>query len=163
MLTKEEIKKHNKRQHRINKVIWRRIKKKIMPIIKSILKFIGWAVLFVIILSLAEPNEEIPFWIITTLYIALIINLITDNSNYKSWQQQAKNNDFYNRFCSEWHPSIFWKLFVFWFALKYFEFAGFVSAYLFVYCMDLWDRRYITHNIKHDLILEELSKLKDKK
>ena len=146
------------RQQRINKVILKRIKKKLLAISKLILKVIGWALLFGIILIFSEPEIEKPLWIIATIYITLIINFVIDNKNYREWQKTPNVNSFNRRFCTEWHPSIFGKLVVFWFALKYFDLFGFIISFLFVYCMDLWDRRYITNNIKNDMILEELLK-----
>ena len=162
-IEKEKIKKFL----RILKIHFYLFKKNIKKPLQQFLKFfascIGGLIVFKIICISASydsyDESAIPFWVVVLFYIGLIINHIGIKQLYKNWEQQAEYNEFQKRFCQEYKPKIFDDLICFWLGLKFFNTPLFICL-IFALCInDTWNRRYITNNIKHDLILEKLNKI----
>lgn len=143
---------------RWSRVYFRTLKhilKRIKPLLSFILKVILWLILFGAILFFTNYTEEkIPFYIVFCAYIFLVTNYYSLKNNYKIWQESE--SEFYKRFCEKWHPTILGYLFVFAFGIMYFDLFQFILFMFIAYCMELWDRRFITNEIKQDLILEKL-------
>lgn len=148
----------NVRYKRIKKRIWKALK----PSLIFILKLFGWAILFAILCLLASYdfyyNDNINGWLVISIYIWVILSHRSDKVNYKAWQEKAKYSEFDKRFCELWRPSLIGYLFAFWIGLKFCNNFEFILIMLTANCYDLWTRRYLTNNIKNDLILEELQK-----
>lgn len=154
--------------YQILKIRLYKFRKRLWRIIKSFLLFImklaGWLILFAIICYVASydsnSDNAIPFWLVGGLYFALILNYFSLKRSYENWKYYAKDDEFYKCFCQEYSPRIFEDLLCFCLALKYFDTSMFI-CFIFALCLkDIWDRRYITNNIKHDLILAKLKNLK---
>lgn len=147
-----------KNLNKIKKTIYNILK----PILSFILQLIGWGILFGLICMLASYNtydSKVDLWIAILIYIWTTLSHKCNKINYKTWQEKAKTDDFYNYFCSEWKPHVSGYLVAFWFGLKFCNNFEFIIIMIMSYCLDLWDRRYITQNIKQDMILKKLKRL----
>ena len=137
----------------------RKTREIIKPVLLYILKFFGWIFLLIILCLLAGYNtydNNISIGLVIFCYIFIIITYRGEIKSFKDWQQLAEKNEFYQKFCNQWQPHILGYLFVFWIGLKFCNNFEFIALILFSYCFNIWDRRYITHDIKHDMILKKL-------
>lgn len=120
-----------------------------------LLKIVLWFALFCLILLLTNYSEEkVSLTLVIAGYIFILVNFYTIKNNYKNWQESE--SEFNKRFCEQWRPNILGYLFVFVVGLLYLNSFEFIIAIVFAYCMELWDRRFITNDIKQDMILEKL-------
>lgn len=102
-----------------------------------------------------------PFWLVCLIYLVLIFDNKSSKGRYKNWEWQAEHDEFYKRFVNQSKiPLLLPQLaFLFVFA-KYFDTIWLVVYYLFLGFIDTCDRRFYTNDIKQDLILEKLNKIK---
>ena len=163
-LEKLPYKERYTREERIRRIKNKKKQKKIWKFLKPkiiiLLKVIGWLLLFVVISLFAPYENKIDVWLVFAVYIFTIINHYNLSKNYKDWEEQAEYNEFYKRFCNVWKP---WNiqaanLIMFFICLKLFDTVGFVICVLIPYLYDIWGRRFITTDIKQNLILEKLNK-----
>ena len=128
-------------------------------ILKIILKIIGWLGLFVLLLIIRAYNEKEPdFYMVTALYTIIIIEYYRLKSDYSYWQLLAESDEFHERFCKRYSPNILGNIFVFAIGLRFFNIIGVVVCVILPYLYDLWERRFITADIKQDIILEKLTR-----
>lgn len=130
------------------------------PKLIFILKVLMWLVLLMLIFLIFSYDYEKPdFWAVVSIYMWIIINHYIEENNYKNWQMQAECDEFYQIFCQRWQPHIIINLLViFGLALKFCDTFGLIIGIIFVYFVDLWNRQFITSDIKQDLILSKLKK-----
>lgn len=135
----------------------KKIYEKIKPFCVFVLKVLFWLILLGAILFFTNySDEKIPLFIVLCAYIFILLNFYNSKDRYNDWQNSEA--EFYKRFCKSWHPTIVGYLFVFVFGIIYFDLFQFLLFMFLTYCTELWDRRFITADIKQDLILEELKK-----
>lgn len=151
------------RNQRIFNIYFKKCRKKLWKVLKPILIFIlklfGWLVLLgiiFIITSYDDYGNKPSIWLVFAFYIGIISQHYTDDNNYKNWLERSQYDEFYNRFCEQYQPHIIGYIIMFAIGLKYCNTWGFIVCVLLPYFIDLWDRRYITNNIKQDMILERL-------
>ena len=161
-------------KQRVNRAITYKVKKKIKKffkndfkkitkeIFKIIFGFLKYIVLFVLLCFLASYDfyydNKIESWLVIWFYIWFLVIHKSDKINYKSWQEKAKYNEFEKIFCDLWKPPLIGYLFAFWIGLKFCNNFEFILIMFIANCYDLWTRRYLTNDIKQDLILKELEK-----
>lgn len=128
-------------------------------ILKIILKIIGWLGLFVLLLIIRAYNDKEPdFSTVTAFYIVFIIHYYKLKSDYSYWQSLAASDEFYERFCKRYYPNVFGYIFAFTIGLRFFNIIGIAVCLILTYLYDLWERRFITADIKQDIILEKLAR-----
>ena len=157
-------------QQRINRITTYKIKKKLKKFLKKFFKviftFLKYIILFVILCLLSSydfyDNSRLNGWLVVWFYLWVIMIHKDNKINYKSWQDKGKYSEFDKRFCELWQPSIIGFLFCFWIGLKFCNNFEFILIMFIPYCYDLWTRRYLTTDIKQDLILKELQKKSEK-
>lgn len=125
------------------------------PLIIFLLRICLWGSIFCIIGMFTNYSDErIPFWLLIAVYINIVIHHYSINRNYKDWEELAEYDEFNKEFCKQWSPNVLNYLFVYAFSAYYFNIFEFIIAIVFVYCIELWDRRYISNSIKLDLLLK---------
>jgi sterol desaturase/sphingolipid hydroxylase (fatty acid hydroxylase superfamily) len=109
--------------------------------------------------GISEPAT--PLWLVLTIFIAFIFTHKSIEKSYKAWEGKAVSDIFYERFIFEYKmPLLFPRILFLFVFVKYFSIEWVIIYYLFLMVMDTWDRRYWTTDIKQDLILKKLNKIK---
>lgn len=162
--SKIPYKRTHTREQRIRRVIFVRIKRRVWkflkPLFSFLFKFIGWGALYLFLDITSSHNSEygdrLNYWLTIGIFIYIILFHKAEKENYKSWQSQAKYDEFHKIFCDLWKPSITNYLIAFWFGLKFCNNFEFVILMIIIRSLSLWDRRFITNDIKQDIILKRL-------
>ena len=130
--------------------------------IKVIWEIIYYGAIYLVGISIIYDSYteiQVPQWLLATALLSTLWTHKGIKENYNTWLTMV-DNDFYYSFTKAYKPLLLLPqlilLFVF---AKYCSVGTFIILYVIILSYDLWDRRYITHNIKHDMILNELKKL----
>lgn len=159
------IEKKNKRNflHKIKYVAlktWRktrRIIKKILLIMWEL--FYYWLLGVIASINLYDSYSETktPQGIFTFLYIGVIVYHKIIKGAYKSWEESAKHDEFNARFIRYYKlPLLLPQLIGLYFLAKFCSPGSFFICLLMFALFEISERRYITNNIKQDMILEKL-------
>lgn len=136
-------------------------KEKLIKIAKILFKVFIWTIIYFIGIITCDNiyNETVSQGLVTGLFILIIYISWMSNKDYKYWLEQAEYNEFQKRFTNQYKPigKIFPIIWLFFFA-HYCSNSELVLLYIIWVSYDLWERRYLTSNIKQDLILEKLKK-----
>ena len=105
-------------------------------------------------------NEvEVPQFLLTLVLIGILTQHKSLKQDYKYWESIAPDDEFYKRFTNRYKIQPLFPIIVIMFLLARFCSIGtFVILYIVITSYDLWDRRFITNDIKHDMILRKLNK-----
>ena len=102
-------------------------------------------------------NEvEVPQFLLTLVLIGILTQHKSLKQDYKYWESIAPDDMFYKCFTNRYKMQPLFPVIVIMFLLaRYCSIGSFIILYIVITSYDLWDRRYITNDIKHDLILNE--------
>lgn len=141
-------------------VLWRKHRK----YFKKILKFF-WEVLYYGIIGLiglscvydGYQTPQVPFWLTISVLFILIFNNKALKSSYKDWSNRADYDESYKKFIEKYRmplllPQIFFAL-VF---ARYCSIGSFLILSILLIHSDTLERRWLTTNIKQDIILNRL-------
>lgn len=135
---------------------------KLGKILKVAWEIIYYGVIYLVGISIlySSYNEiQVSQGILTTAFLAMLYYQKSTESHYKYWESMI-DSDFYYNFTKSYKPPILLPQLILLFVIaKYCSNGTFILCFLAMFTYDLWDRRYITHDIKHDMILKELKKL----
>jgi len=169
------IGKYTPRKNRTFRIFRYILKKRILPkIIKVIiwfLKFLLWLVpLFLSPFYYDSYNAQFSFNWVLGLYIWWTFIQYQVRKNYKYWQEigQIKEHfilhtkdevEFQKRFCNQYNPLnyiiiLFLTVFI---PVNHVPLWLYISIFIIINIYDTYDRRYLTNEIKQDLILEKLT------
>jgi hypothetical protein len=103
-------------------------------------------------------DVKVPQNLLTIILIMLFIQHKSTKQDCKYWQSMASDDNLYARFIKRYKvlPLLPLIIIVFIFA-RYCSIGAFIILYIIIVSYDLWDRRYITIDIKNDMILEKLN------
>lgn len=165
-LEKLPYKQRYTRKQRIRNIKIKKFEKCLCKIFKPklifLLKTFSWLVLLGVILIVTSYDgyENKPnICAVLGLYILIVVQHYTDDLNYENWLQKAEYDEFYKRFCEQYHPHIIGYFIMYIIGLLCCNTIGFIACVFFCYIIDLWERRFITADIKQDMILENFKKL----
>lgn len=134
---------------------------KLLKVLKVLLYCFLWFVLFVVIYIFLfdKYDSKISEAMFLGVYIAILIFYYLNKKNYENWKNFAEYDKFHKLFCKRYKPSIIGNLIIFCVCVKFCNSIQlFVFSFLLPLILDTWDRRYITQDIKLDMILEKLNK-----
>lgn len=134
---------------------------KLGKILKVVWEIIYYGVIYLVGISIlySSYNEiQVSQGILTTAFLAMLYYHKSTESHYKYWESMI-DSDFYYNFTKNYKPPILLPQLILLFVIaKYCSNGAFILCFLAMFTYDLWDRRYVTHDIKHDMILQELKK-----
>jgi hypothetical protein len=103
-------------------------------------------------------DVKVPQFLLTLILIALLSQHKSSKEDYKYWENKACDNNFYERFIKRYRMQPFLPIIIIVFIFaRYCSVGTFIILYIIIVSYDLWDRRYITTDIKNDMILEKLN------
>lgn len=129
---------------------------------KKVLKIVGWLLVLGVLLLIASYNDhDNAAACAFSVYVMLFLLYCSKIRPYKNWVQMAEYDEFYKKFTEQYNPESFivYGILGLMIISKFFNAWGFIVYLIVSEAYDLWDRRYITTNIKQDLILGKLEKL----
>jgi hypothetical protein len=116
-----------------------------------------WGILYLIILWLAEFNsDKISPGFAFCVYFYIVINHYMIHDRYSRWKESE--SEFDREFCYQWRPNTLFYFILFWVGLKFGNTIELIFLMTIAYALELWDRRFITSDIKQDMILKELKR-----
>ena len=158
-----ELDKHNeceeKRQEKLeeNKETEVTLPRWLTNIISFVLKFIGYFILFCIVTFLFNEDFKLSVGWYIFGFLYTLNYYYTAKTNYKSWLSRAEYDIFYNNFCKQYSVPFFYLYVVLWFANRFCNNGGIYLLVIYsATLLDLWERRYLTNDIKQDMILRRL-------
>ena len=122
-------------------------------------KIIGWLFLLGVLEFIASfNNNDNACGYTLGVFIFILADYLQIKKDYSTWQELGKEDAFNKRFCEQWNPNtpFVWSVIILLFAVKILNGWGFFIFIAIYHFMNLWDRRFITSDIKQDLILEKL-------
>lgn len=135
---------------------------KLGKILKVVWEIIYYGIIYLIGISLvynSYTDIQVSQSLLTMAFIATLYYYKSIEGKYKLWESMT-DSDFYFNFIRSYKPPLLLPQLIILFILaKYCSVGTFIILFIAMYSYDLWDRRYITHDIKHDMILQELKKL----
>ena len=136
--------------------------KKFAKFFKVIWEIIYYGIIYFVGISLVYDSYteiQVPQWLLTTALLSTLWTHKGIKESYNMWLTMV-DSDFYYSFTKDYKPlPLLPQLILLFVFAKYCSVGTFIILYVIILSYDLWDRRYITHNIKHDMILQELKKL----
>lgn len=136
--------------------------KKFAKFFKVIWEIIYYSIIYLVGISFVYDSYTTVQVSQGLLAFALLFTLVQHKSikeQYKIWESM-QDDDFYYCFTKSYKPLLLLPQLILLFILaKFCSVGAFIILFVAMYTYDLWDRRYITHDIKHDMILKELKKI----
>ncbi len=128
-------------------------------IISFIFKFIGYFILFCIVTFFYNEDFKLNTGWYIFGFLFTLLQYYSSKNSYKTWLLNAEYDVFYNNFCKQYSVPFLMPFVVLWFANRFCDNGGiyFLIIYSFT-LVDLWERRYLTNDIKQDMILRRLEK-----
>ena len=135
----------------------------IIKLFKCILKFLFW--LLPIVISLFYYNEQyahVPYWLVFLAYLYWSGLKLQCDANYKHWEDLSYFNDykgaFYKKFINDYKSKdfiivLFFAVFV---PINFFTIPEYIFLFVLICISDIYWRRYLTLEIKLDMLNEKL-------
>ena len=156
-------------KYRYLKFIRSNVFKWLIKAIKFCLKFVLWTIpLFIGLLYFDDYNSKINYSWVVGLYIYWTVITKSLNDCYKRWKEIAEIKEhfilhtkyeceFNKIFCEKYNlTGVQISGFIAVFApINYIELWQYLALFAFVYIFDMAERRYLTNDIKQDLIIEK--------
>lgn len=135
-----------------------------LSFLKKLSVFIAWTIPFVIYLFFRSENATIHICLVFLFYLISIQHYYFLKKDYIYWQKQSEydstNGNFHKNFVSRYSPEGYIIVSI----LALFIFSNFASVFEFILIWfligtyDIYERRYITLDVKLDLLLEKRDK-----
>lgn len=106
-----------------------------------------------------SKDVDVPQFLLFIVLTGLLTQHKTLKQDYKYWESIAPDDEFYRSFIKRYKVVPLLPIIVAFFIFAHYCSIGtFIILYVVATAYDLWDRRYITNDIKHDMILRKLNK-----
>lgn len=135
-----------------------KICKKILNILFGI---IIWGIVYFIGITSLHENYDFKATqeVVTFLFFGILYISWQSNKNYKNWLMRAEQEEFYEKFTVHYKPiEKFWAIIFLFIFAHYCNNFELILMFIIWISYDLYERRFLTNDIKQDLILKELKK-----